>query len=145
MRLPVDPAICRAPFFGPGQRLDIVFIGIWLAVSRTSGLKQNVCCVKSPMSWVPAGSRVVSPRGFTFTWWGCFGGLCRRHKPTELAHSFYSVLVSVSVFKALPTVVHSINPPGNCPFSHSVLPVLILPFWSFQLYISVGKSPSALI
>ena len=28
-----------------------------------------------------------SPRGFTFSWWGCCG-LCQRHKPTELAHSF---------------------------------------------------------
>ena len=26
-------------------------------------------------------------RGFSFTWWGCCG-LCQRHKPTELAHSF---------------------------------------------------------
>ena len=28
-----------------------------------------------------------SPRGPTFTWWGCCG-LCFWHKPTELAHSF---------------------------------------------------------
>ena len=28
-----------------------------------------------------------SPRGLTFTWWGCCG-LCFWHKPTELAHSF---------------------------------------------------------
>ena len=27
------------------------------------------------------------PRGLTFTWWG-YSGLCQRHKPTELAHSF---------------------------------------------------------
>ena len=39
---------------------------------------------------------------------------------------FYSVLVSVSVFMTLATVFHSIN-------SHSVLPVLFLPYWSFQL------------
>ena len=30
---------------------------------------------------------VRSPRGLTFTWWGCWG-LCFWHKPTELAHSF---------------------------------------------------------
>ena len=29
----------------------------------------------------------VRPHEFTFTWWG-FGGLCQRHKPTELVHSF---------------------------------------------------------
>ena len=28
-----------------------------------------------------------SPRGLTFTWWGCYG-LCLWHKPTELANSF---------------------------------------------------------
>ena len=58
---------------------------------------------------------------------------------------FYSVLVSVSVFKAFSTVFHSINSPDNSPLSHSVLLVLFLPYWSFQLSISLGKSPSALI
>ena len=48
---------------------------------------------------------------------------------------FYSVLVSVSVFMALSTVFHSIDSPDNSPFSHSVLLVLFLPYWSFQLYI----------
>ena len=28
-----------------------------------------------------------SPRGLTFTWWGCYG-LCLGHKLTELSHSF---------------------------------------------------------
>ena len=48
---------------------------------------------------------------------------------------FYSVLVSLSVFVALSTAFHSINSPQNSPLCHSVLPLLILPFWSFQLYI----------
>ena len=61
------------------------------------------------------------------------------HKPTELAHSFffYSVLVSDSVFVALSTVFHIINSPNNSPLSHSVLPVLFLTHWSFQLDISL--------
>ena len=63
------------------------------------------------------------------------GGLCPGQKPTELAHSFYSVLVSVSVFMAFSIVFHSINSPDNSPLSHSVLPVLFLPYWSFKLYI----------
>ena len=62
-------------------------------------------------------------RGLTFTWWGCYG-LCPWHKPTGLAHSFYSVLVSISVFIVLSTVFHSINSPDDSPFSHSVLPAL---------------------
>ena len=87
----------------------------------------------------------VSAEKVTFTWWGCYG-LCFWHKPTELAHSFfYSVLVSVSVFMGLSTVFHSINSPDNTPLSHSVLPVLFVPYRSFQLYISLRKSPSALI
>ena len=63
----------------------------------------------------------------------------------SLPTPFYSVLVSVSVFVALSTVFHSINSPDNSLFSHSVLPVLSLPYWSFQPYISLGKSSSTLI
>ena len=55
----------------------------------------------------------------------------------SLPTPFYSVLVSISVFMALSTVFHSVNSPDNSPFSHSVLVVLALPYWSFQLYISV--------
>ena len=54
----------------------------------------------------------------------------------SLPTPFYSVLVSVSVFMALSTVFHATNSPHNSPRSHSVLPVLILLYWSFQLYIS---------
>ena len=49
---------------------------------------------------------------------------------------FCSVLVSVSAFVALSTTFYSINSPDNSPLSHSVLPVLFLPYWSFQLSIS---------
>ena len=54
----------------------------------------------------------------------------------SLPTPFNSVLVSVSVFMVLSTVFHSINSPDNSPLSHSVLPVLFLPYWSFQPYIS---------
>ena len=54
----------------------------------------------------------------------------------SLPTPFYSVLVSISVFVALSTVFHSVNSPDNSPLSHSVLAVLFLPYWSFQLYIS---------
>ena len=53
----------------------------------------------------------------------------------SLPTSFYSILVSVSVFMILSTVFHSINSPDNSPLSHSVLPGVFLPYWSFQLYI----------
>ena len=78
------------------------------------------------------------PRGLTFTWWGCYG-LCPRQKPTELTHSFYSVLVSVSVFMALSTVFHSINSPDNSPLSHAVLLVLLCLIGPFD-YISLYES-----
>ena len=84
------------------------------------------------------------PSGLTLTWWRCCG-LCQRHKPTEPAHSFYSALVSISVLLVLSTVFHSINYPDNSLLSHSVLPVLILPYWAFQLYVSLRKSSSTLI
>ena len=63
----------------------------------------------------------------------------------SLPTPFCTVLVSASVFMALPTVFHSINSPDYSPLSHSVLPVLFLPYWSFQLYLSLWKSPSALM
>ena len=63
----------------------------------------------------------------------------------SLPTPFYSVLVSISVFMALSTVFRPTNSPGNSLLSHSVLPVLFLPDWSFQLSISLWKSPSALM
>ena len=56
---------------------------------------------------------------------------------SSLPTPFYSVLVSVSVFMTLSTVFHSIHSPDNSPLSHFVLPVLFLPYWSFQLNISL--------
>ena len=40
---------------------------------------------------------------------------------------------------AVSTVFRSINSPDNSPLSHSFLPVLFLPYGSFQLYISIMK------
>ena len=62
-----------------------------------------------------------------------------RHKPTELAHSFYSVLVSVSVVMALSTEFHSIKSPDNSPLSHSVLLGLFCLIGPFK-YISLHES-----
>ena len=61
---------------------------------------------------------------------------------------FSSLLVSVSVFTALSTVFHSINSHDNLPLSYSLLPVLFLPYWSFQLYyffMKVSLSPDVIL
>ena len=58
-------------------------------------------------------------------------------KQLSLPAPFHSVLVSVSVFMALSTVFDCIDSPDNSLLSHSVLPVLFLPYWSFQPYISL--------
>ena len=66
----------------------------------------------------------------------------------SLLTPFYSVLVSVSVFRALSTVFHSINSPHNSLLSHSVLLVLLLPYWSFQPYhllMKVSLSPDIIL
>ena len=55
----------------------------------------------------------------------------------SLPTPYYFVLESVSVFMALSTVFHSITSSDNFPYPHSVLPVLSLPYWSFQLHISL--------
>ena len=57
----------------------------------------------------------------------------------SLPTPFYSVLVFISVYLALSTVFHSIISPNNSPLSHSVLPVLFLLYWSFQLHYLVMK------
>ena len=56
---------------------------------------------------------------------------------SSLPTPFYPVLVSICVFMALSTVFRSINSPPNSPLPHSVLPVLFLPYWFYQLYISL--------
>ena len=48
-------------------------------------------------------------------------------------HFFYSVLMSISIFLTLSTVFDSIYSSDNSSLSHSVLPVLFLPYWSLQL------------
>ena len=58
----------------------------------------------------------------------------------SLPTPFHSVLVSVSVFMALSTKLHSVNSPDNSSLSYSDLPVLFLPNWSFQLYVSFYES-----
>ena len=82
------------------------------------------------------------PRGLTFTWWGRYGS-CLRHEPTELAHSFRSVLSSVSVFMALSTVFHSINSPENSVFSlcSSGLISALLVLSTLFLFMKVPFSP----
>ena len=77
-----------------------------------------------------------SPHGLTFSWWGCYD-LCLRYKPTGRAQSFYSVPVPISVFLPLSTAFHCMISPDNSQLSHSVLLVLCLPYWSFQLYVSL--------
>ena len=67
----------------------------------------------------------------------------------SLPTPFYSVPVSIFFsFMALPTAFHSKISPDSSPLSHSVLPVLFLPYWSFQLYIffmKVSLSPNIII
>ena len=72
--------------------------------------------------WVPAGS---PSRGGDVTVY-----VFDVNQP-RLPTPFYSVLVSISVFKALSTVFHSINSSDKLsPLSHAVLLGLVLPYWS---------------
>ena len=83
-------------------------------------------------SYYSGKSDWIRPHGLSFTGWGVAVYVSDRNQP-KLPTPFYSVLVSVSVYMALSTVFHSINSPDNSLLSHSVLPVLFLPYWSFQL------------
>ena len=63
----------------------------------------------------------------------------------SLPTSFYFVLASVSISVAHSTVFHSIDSPDNSTLSSSILLVLFLPYWSFQLSISLWKSSALTI
>ena len=69
----------------------------------------------------------IGPHGCTFSGGDVVGYVKDIHKPS-LPTPFYSLLVSISIFMVLSTVFHSINSPDNSPLSHSVLPVLIMPY-----------------
>ena len=85
------------------------------------------------------------PRVLTFTWWGCFG-LCQRHKPTELAHPFlFCSCVCFCLYGPFNCISFRKFSRQLSAFSLCFFPVVFLPYWSFQLLISLGKSPSALI
>ena len=68
---------------------------------------------------------------------------------SSLPTSFYSVLVSISIFLALSTVFPSINSPNNSPFSHSrssgffsALFVLSTKYLFLKVSFSPNKIPS---
>ena len=58
-------------------------------------------------------------------------GINQPSLPTPFFFHYFNE--SVTVFMAHLTVFHVLNSPDNSPLSHSVLPVLILFYWSFQL------------
>ena len=88
-------------------------------------------CLTGPFNYISLYESLTQPwyksHRLTFTRWGCCS-LCLWHKPIELSHSFYSVLVSVSVFIAIWTVFYFMHSSDNSPLSHSVLPVLFLTY-----------------
>ena len=84
------------------------------------------------------------PRGLTFMWWGCYC-LCLWHKPTELARSFLFCSYVCFYLYGPFSCISFHNSPDSSPLSHSVLPVLFLPYRSFQLHISLWKPPPALM
>ena len=88
--------------------------------------------------WVTTGSRSRSEDVLVYVF--------DTNQPS-LPTPFYSVLVSVSIFKALSTVFHSLNSPDNSPLSHSVLLVLfclIGPF-NYVPLLKVSLSPDIIL
>ena len=74
--------------------------------------------------------------------------LCFWHKPTELAHSFiFCSCVYFCLYDPFSCILF-INSHNKSLLSHSVLPMLFLPYWSFQLYIffmKVSFSPDIML
>ena len=73
-----------------------------------------------------------------FTWWDVAVYVFDINQPTcpFLLILFLCLILS---FMALSTVFHSIDSPDNSPLSHSVLPVIFLPFCPFN-YTSLYES-----
>ena len=163
IRSSCDPPVHRVPHGGQSESL-------WDCSNSRRNLRAHrgtFCSAGCPRLW--------SHRAAAFEWWGplpaqdCLFNIvagfkwlvCRPLRADlhavgtlrfmsdvnqpSLPTPYYSVLAPISVVKALSTVFHSIISPDNSPFSDSVLPVLSLPYWSFQPYISLWKSPSSLI
>ena len=100
----------------------------WRSVDECCNIKAH-----ASLCWVPAGSPSRGGDVAVYVW----------HKPTELSHSFlFCSCVCFCLYGPF-NCIHSISSPDNSPLSHSVLPVLFLHYWSFELYISLRKSPSA--
>ena len=79
-------------------------------------------------------------------------GLCLWHNRACPFLFILFLYLCIFVFMALSTVLHSINSPDNSPFFSLCSLDLTgnhewtrMPHWSFQLYISLWKSPSALV
>ena len=86
--------------------------------------------------WVTTGS--PSPGGDVTV---CVFDINQPSLPTP----FYSVLVSISVFMALSTVVHSIDSPDNSPLSHSRLIFALLVLSTIYLLMTVSFSPDIVL
>ena len=84
------------------------------------------------------------PQRLTFTWWVCCSLFFDRNQPST---TFYSVLVSISVFIALSTIFHFINSPDNSPLSHcsSSLISALMVLSAIYLFMKVSFSPEVIL
>ena len=88
---------------------------------------------------------IISPRGLTFTWWGCCS-LCFWHKPAELAHSslFCScVCLSLSPFPLY--FIPYILPTTLCFLTFSDLIFALLVLSTIYLFRKVSISPDIIL
>ena len=73
--------------------------------------------------------------GLTFSWWGCYG-LCPRHKPAKLAHSFLFCYVHFCPYGPFDCILFHKFSRQLSAFS-LCSSGLVLPYWSFELHISL--------
>ena len=102
--------------------LTAVFSSLQTSVFNKVDISRQKNCTESSF-FVPAGSPSCGWDGTVYVF-----DINQPSLPTP----FYSVLVSIYVFKAFSTVFHPIDLPDNSPLSRSALPVLFLPYWSFN-------------
>ena len=124
-----------------------------LIMTLTSGLKVDAKCANQQYNWtgvanyfgtLPADWVHRSPRAHLHVV-GMLRFMSLTYKPTKLAHSFlFCSCVCFYLYGPFNCIsFHKFSPKLSAfPLSSSDL---FLPYWSFQLYVSLWKSSSALI
>ena len=128
------------------KRINFVFVLFLVCFSRHSSLDKHNGPTSLHFPFV-LEYRLLwrSPRAHSYSRSGDVAVYVFDTNQPSLLTPFSSILTSISVFMALSTVFQTVSSPDNSPLSRAVLPVLFLPYWSFQLSLYESLRISSLV